>query len=147
MIALAILLTLISYYNPYYLSDSNAFLKNFINHEFLSILGFIVALTLASAANLHLELNKIEDQTGKTFKRTRAAIRNSARSLVLAFMAAGVLVIFKPLLIDEPMYSALANSIAIVIVFFNLAILHDLTETIFSIPTIKKIKEIRSKNT
>lgn len=146
MIALAILLTLISFCNPYYLSDSNAFLKDFVNHEFLSILGFIVALTLGSAANLHLELNKIEDKTGRAFKRTRKAIRNSAHSLVIAFMAAVALVIFKPLLITEPIYSAAANSVAILIVFFNLAILYDLTEAIFGIPTVKKIKEIRGDN-
>lgn len=147
LIVLAIILLTISFIEPFYLSDSNGFLKEFVNHEFLAILGFIVALTLGSAGNIHLELNRLEDKTDKPFTRTRTAIKKSAVSLVIAFFAAGILVIFKPLLIQKPIFSAVANSMAILIVFFNLAVLYDLAETVFAIPTVKKIKELTGDNT
>ncbi len=141
MMLLILTLLIISFVRPLNLSDNNEFLKEFVNHEFLSILGFIVALTLGFAGNIHLELNRLEDATDQPFTRTRAALKKSALSLILAFVAGGALVIFKPLLIEKSIFEALANSGAIVIVFFNLAILYDLSGTVFGIPTVKKIKE------
>jgi cation transport ATPase len=141
MTTLTVALLAISFRAPFYLSDSNSFLRDFVNHEFLAILGFIVALTLGFAGNIHLELNRLEDETGNAFRRTRAAVKRSAISLMAAFIVAGALVVIKPMLIQEPIYAAVANSIAIVIVFFNLAVLYDLSETVFGIPTVKKIKE------
>jgi len=145
MIILAVILLTISLCSPLSLSDNNTFLKEFVNHEFLAILGFIVALTLGSAANIHLELNKLEDQTGQPFVRTRKKLKLSATSLVAAFLIAGALVIVKPLLRSEPEYSAIANTFAILIVFFNLSVLYDLTTTVFAIPTVKKIKELMKR--
>ena len=58
---------------PWVLADTNAFLKGFVNPKLLSLLGVIVTITLASAANLHIELNKIEEAAGKSaFVNTRA---------------------------------------------------------------------------
>ena len=50
----------ISVVRPDFLGDDNIFLKNFVNHEFLNILGLILAITLASVANIHLAFNRIE---------------------------------------------------------------------------------------
>ncbi len=147
MILLTVILLTISICRPYYLADTNTFLKEFVNHEFLAILGFIVALTLASAASLHLELNRIEDQTDKQFINTRLAVKRSALSLLAAFVIAGALVIIKPMLLPIPTYAALANSFAILIVFFNIAVLYDLSATVFGIPTIKRIKELSGDDT
>ena len=47
---------------PEWASDQNSFLRNFVTHEFLSLLGVILAITLASVANIHLEFNKIEER-------------------------------------------------------------------------------------
>ena len=60
---------------PWVLADTNAFLKGFVNPKLLSLLGVIVTITLASAANLHIELNKIEEAAGKSaFVNTRVSI-------------------------------------------------------------------------
>ncbi len=120
---------------PYFLSDSgNPFLRGFVNQELLSLLGVIVTITLASAANLHLEINKLQDLTGSEFPRTRKAIRYSAYSLIVIFGIAGLLVILKPILGPEVRITAACNSVAIVLVLFSLFVLADLTRTILSIP-------------
>ena len=59
--ALAVVL-ICAIYNPSYLSDKNEFMHHFVNHELLALLGIIMTITLASAASLHLEFNKIEER-------------------------------------------------------------------------------------
>lgn len=130
----------ISFTNPYLLDDQNRFLAGFIDEDLLSILGFIVAVTLASAASVHFELNRIEDATGKPFARTRASLRKSVYSLIVLFGAAGLVVVIKPLVPSVPHNLAVANSLAIAIVFFNLSVMLDLTRTVFKIPSITAIK-------
>ncbi|WP_152998859.1 hypothetical protein [Sphingopyxis sp. H115] len=138
---MTVLLT-ISFVEPHLLNDRNKFLANFVNHELLGTLGFIVAVTLASAASVHFELNKIEDQTGKPFLRTRSSLKRSAYSLIVLFGAAGVIVIVKPLLPSPDYNRAVANSLAIGIIFFNLSVLLDLTRTVFRIPSAENIKRM-----
>jgi hypothetical protein len=139
--AIAATLILTSFTQPSWLNDDNRFLANFVNHELLATLGFIVAITLASSANLHLELNKIEDETGNGFIRTRASIQKSAYALLVLIGIAAALVVVKPLLPGEPEWAAFANSVAILILYFNLSVLYALTRTVFGIPTVKRIKE------
>jgi len=138
---LTVLLT-ISFSAPYLLDDRNTFLANFVNQELLGTLGFIVAVTLASAASVHFELNKIEDATGNPFKRTRRSLRRSAYSLIFLFGVAGLVVLIKPLVPPVPHNVAIANSLAIAIIYFNLSVLLDLTRTVFKIPGIEAIKRI-----
>lgn len=146
LIGLMTVLLTVSFAAPYLLDDRNKFLANFVNHELLSTLGFIVAVTLASAASVHFELNKIEDATGKPFVRTRASLRKSAYSLIVLFAVAGMVVLIKPLVPDVPHNLAVANSFAIAIIFFNLSVLLDLTRTVFKIPGIEAIKRMDSDN-
>lgn len=140
LIGMATVLLSISFCQPQLLDDRNKFLAGFVNQELLSTLGFIMAVTLASASSLYLELNKLEDTTGKTFLRTRTGIRKSAYGLLVLFSAAVVLVIVKPLLPDMPYNCAVANSFAILIIYFNISTLFDLTRTVFHIPSVTAIK-------
>ena len=135
----------LSFRYPSWLDDDNAFLKNFVNHELLATLGFIAAVTLASAASLHLELNRLEDDTGQTFTRSRSSIRLSAYSLLSLFGCAIVLVVVKPILPADPTAVALANSSALLIIFFYLSVMWDLTRTVLAIPTARKIRELRGE--
>lgn len=137
----------ISFNAPYLLDDSNKFLAGFVNHELLGTLGFIVAVTLASAASVHFELNRIEDATGKPFDRTRASLHKSAYSLIFLFAAAGLVVLIKPLVPKVPHNLAVANSFAIAIIFFNLSVMLDLTRTIFKIPSVEAIRRMDRANT
>lgn len=128
---------------PWVLSDQNNFLKQFVNHEFLNLLGIIVAITLASAANLHLEFNKIEDTAGREFlSKTRASVKRSASWLIGFFSLGFLLVIAKPLVPVGEIITAFINGLAVVIVVFNILVLIDLTQLVFKIgPMFKLFQE------
>ena len=142
LIGITTVLLTISFSEPQLLDDRNTFLKAFVGPDFLATLGFILTVTLASSASLHLELNKLEDATGTQFGRTRSSIRRSVFSLMALFVAGIVLLSVKPLLPSPPYNQAVANSFAILILFFNLSVLYDLTRTVFAIPSVAKIKEL-----
>jgi uncharacterized membrane protein YidH (DUF202 family) len=131
-------LAMASVCRPYYLSDDgNAFFKAFVNQELLSFLGVVVTITLASAANLHLELNKLEERCEECFPEARQALRMSAYSLLVLFTVAFILVMAKPTMAPNQHWSAALNSTVVVIVLFNLAVLADLTMAVFRIPAMK----------
>lgn len=135
LLGLTTVLLTVSACQPFLLSDKgNAFLKGFVNQELLSFLGVIVSITLASAGNIHLELNKLQDQTGSPFLSTRRAIKLSAFSLIGFLAAASGLVVIKPLFGDDINATAACNSIAISLVVFSIFVLIDLTRTTLGIP-------------
>ena len=104
-------LAAISFMDPCLLGDDNPFLAQFVNHEFLNFMGVIVTITLASTANIHIELRRKEKEQGEEFLiKTRAAVKKSAFSLVWALFLSIVLVVVKPLFPDEKIIIAIANS-------------------------------------
>ena len=141
LVALVTVLAVISFTQPWMLDDSNSFLKAFVGADYLATLGIIVSITLASAANIHLHLNNLSDDTGKRFLNTRRSIRRSCNSLVWAFIAAIVLVTVKPLLPAVSYNVAMANSIALTIIYFNASVMLDLVRTSLAIPTREEIKQ------
>ncbi|MEN2787949.1 hypothetical protein ACFOKI_16350 [Sphingomonas qilianensis] len=138
LIALTAMLAAASAYQPYYITDKgNTFFAGFVTWELLSFLGVIVTITLASAASLHLELNKLQEATRESFGEARAAVRMCAYSLLILFAIAFVVVMVKPT-VEGPHWNAALNSVAVLIVIFNLAILADLTMAVFCIPALEK---------
>ncbi|MEJ0063962.1 MAG: hypothetical protein WDO70_12465 [Alphaproteobacteria bacterium] len=131
----------IAIFSPHLLGDSNTFLKGFVNQEFIGLLGVVVTITLASAANLHLELNKLEEKVNKAiFRNTRTSVRLSAYTMIWTMFFGLVLVVIKPLICggDNESVSALINGGALLIVLSNIIILADLTQAIFKIePSFK----------
>lgn len=143
-IALLILTTILasaSFFAPYYLSDSgNSFFKNFVNQNLLSVLGVIVSITLASAANLHLAINKLQDATDDEFTEARTAVRLCCYSLLTIFAVATVLVMVKPTVpVGDDTLIALINSAVVLILVFSIGVLADLTGAVFDIPPEKKL--------
>lgn len=119
---------------PSVLSDANGFLKDFVGSQLLGFLGVVVTITLASAANLHFELNKLEvDQKKRGFVKTRAAIQQSAAWLIGLLVLAIALLVIKSSLGSDPTAQSLANSGALLIVLFNVLVLIDLTQMAFQI--------------
>ena len=117
------------------MSDQNEFLKNFVNHEFLNLLGVILAITLASAAQLHLTLNQIEERhrTRHAFLSTRANIRQGAYFLIGAFIFGSVLVTAKPHLGKAEWAEALINGMALILLIWNALVLLALTQAVFAL--------------
>lgn len=125
---------------PEWLSDEgNSFLKSFVTHELLSVLGVIVTITLASAANLHLEFNRMENDLEESFLDARTSIKAYAVMLILLFAVALMLTIAKPVVAQTDVCSAFFNSGAITIVVLNLMALADLTMAVFAIPPTARL--------
>jgi hypothetical protein len=141
LISLVTILTVISFTQPWMLDDRNSFLKAFVGADYLATLGIIVSITLASAANIHLHLNELADDTGHRFQRTRTSIKRSCNSLVWSFVAAIVVVTIKPLLPVAPYNVAMANALALIIIYFDASIMLDLVRTSLAIPTRSEIKQ------
>jgi len=125
---------------PWVLGDQNGFLRNFVNQELLGVLGVILAITLASAGQLHLQFNEVEDAIKRdVLSRSRAAIKRSAFSLVILFGVAVIIIVAKPHVVGDIACSFI-NSLALLILLFNLLVLTDLTQTVFAIPPLHKLK-------
>jgi hypothetical protein len=121
---------------PNVLSDSNAFLKSFADEGLLDVLGVILAITVASAGQLHLTLNQAEERRGKIiFNRTRSGVKSATYMLIALFIGAIVLVVAKPALSAAPWAQSLFNGMALFIVVWNALLLLALTQGIFGIKT------------
>lgn len=121
--------------------DKNSFLKNFVNHELLGTLGVILAITLASIAQLHLAFNKIEEEFQRAggLSRTRRSVHTAAYWLISLFVIAIALVVIKPIVAHEAWSQTIVNGAAILVLVWNVLILIDIMRTAFAIkPTIRK---------
>jgi uncharacterized membrane protein YbhN (UPF0104 family) len=125
----------VSLIRPWVFDDTNTFLKNFVNHEFLGFMGVIVTITLASAANLFIELNKLEEKVNMAvFRSAKRHVKDSAFSLIGLLIASLVLVVVKPLVEDDgPTAQAISNGLALTIILVSVLILIDLTQAAFSL--------------
>ncbi len=139
LIALIAAMVAVAWFRPCWLSDENQFLRGFVNQELLAVLGVVVTITLASAANLHLELNRLEDEYEERFPEARWANRSYAYLLIWLFILAIFLVVCKPIFASSPFEQALFNGAAIMIVLVNVLSLMDLTGAIFQIPSKRRI--------
>jgi hypothetical protein len=119
---------------PEILSDKNDFLHHFVNHELLALLGIIMTITLASAASLHLEFNKIEERAKKRgLVETRRGVKQAAYCLIILFVLSVTMVVVKPLVHGNDTMTALINGAAVFIVLWNALLLLELTQLAFAI--------------
>ncbi|MEZ0170776.1 hypothetical protein [Microvirga sp. TS319] len=140
LICFAAIIVVLSIGAPNVLADSNSFLSSFVGAELLNILGVIVAITLASAAQMHLALNGIEERFNRrnSFVATRAGIRAGSYTLIILFAAAFLLVVAKPHVATTAWSQSLVNGAAIFIVLWNVLVLVALTQGVFALgPTLK----------
>lgn len=131
----------LSFAAPWVLSDQNKLLSSFISSGgFLSFLGVIVTITLASAANLHLELNKMEEKIQKrVFSKTRSSVKKSAFWLIGMLLLSVLIATTKSLVCDTETAQSIFNGACLLIVLFNILVLIDLTQTAFALePSIKE---------
>lgn len=137
MIALYLVISLCT---SWVLSDSNIFLKSFVGIEMLNFLGVVITITLASIANLHLQLNKWEEKIKKkAFSKTRSALKNSAYSLLVCMFFAFILCMIKPLILsvyNSEMTASYINGAAVLTIIFSLIILLDILIAAFKLEPI-----------
>jgi hypothetical protein len=119
---------------PNLLADSNRFLHDFINYELLGVMVVILAITLGSVAQLHLEFNRIEERyKRRALTQSRYGVRSAAFWLIWLFLGAVVLVTLKPLLANTEWSETLFNGFGLIILLWDILILAELTLTIFAI--------------
>lgn len=126
----------ISVVYPTWLSDANPFLNDFIGFNLLSVLGVILAISLASFAQLHLSLGRVRKQLGEEgLLEIRAELRSSAIWLIVLFVGAVCILFLKPLLNFGETGVAIMNTACLGILLVYILILADITLTIFELPT------------
>lgn len=120
---------------PHWLSDKNTFLKSFVNHELLALLGIILTITLASAANLHLAFNRIEEQFSQRggLAGTRRGVTRGAYWLIGLFVLSVATVVAKPGVLGNDVAEAAFNGAALVFLLWNVLILIEITQLAFAI--------------
>lgn len=128
-----IFLLALTFLRPALLSDGNTFLAGFVNQNILGILGVILTITLASAAQIHLALNDVETRRGRLFlHKTRAGVRVAAYWLIWQFLAAVVVVLIKPYFLSLEGQSFF-NCAALFILFWMVLIMASLMQLVFAL--------------
>ena len=134
IIGMVFMLSTIVLVQPSLVSDKNLFLKDFIGSNLLNVLGVILAITLASSAQLHLELNKAEERHGRAgFKKSRSSIRGANVGLIIMFVLAVSALVIKSAASDSDRAQAAFNAVELFLLFMNVLFLAELTQAAFSI--------------
>lgn len=119
---------------PWVLSDKNSFLRSFVGNPILSLIGVIVTIALASAANLHLRFNDIEDRAGRRILiNTRRKVHSASYWMIATLIAVVVLLVTKSLIGSGDIATSLVNGLALVALLANILILLDLTMIVYAI--------------
>lgn len=130
----AVIFALAVFFKPEWIGDCNEFLYSFINHEYLNILGVILAITLASLSQLHLSIGRLKSKIGEQgVKEIRSEIKSSAVWLIIGFIVGLVAVVIKPLLGDYTTSAATINAICLWILLFYILVLADITLSVFDL--------------
>lgn len=133
LIATFTLVGVLSAVSPAILGTPGTALDKFVTEQVLNVLGVILAIMLASAANLHLEFNKIEERFRRKggLSKTKASVRISTQWMIGLFCLYIVMMLFKP---EEPVWlRSICNGLALIVLLWYVLIMIDLTQTIFKI--------------
>ncbi|MFT6531666.1 MAG: hypothetical protein ACJASC_001208 [Limimaricola cinnabarinus] len=123
-------------WRPDWVSDENAFLREFIDHDYLSFLGLVLTITVASLSQLHLSLDKLKSQLAtEEIDPIRREIKHSAVVMIMLFAASLLLIVAKPIILDIESAAAIINSACIFFIIFYLLVLSDITLAIFDFHT------------
>ncbi|MES1203073.1 MAG: hypothetical protein ABUS57_16680 [Pseudomonadota bacterium] len=134
LIVFAALVLALSACSPSILSDGNAFLRGFVNQEFIAMQAVVLSITLGSIAQLHVTFNDIERRYRRRgLAKTKAGVRSAAYWLIGLFVAALVLVVCKPLLSQAAWAQSLFNGAALFILIWNVLVMTSIVETTLGI--------------
>lgn len=120
---------------PEWVSDDNKFLLNFVNHELINVLGVILAITLASAAQIHLAFNRIEERykVRNALEKSRRELRQDTYWLIALFLIGVAIAVVKPICGDSRYVAGFFNMAALFILLFHVLLLISLTNLVFAI--------------
>lgn len=118
----------LSFAAPWVLSDKNDFLEKFVGPELIAFMGVVVTISLASAANLHIQLNQMEESKGRRgFPNTRRSLRASSYSLIALLAASVALATSKAWIPNNEVSQSLLNGACLLAVLASILVLIQLT--------------------
>lgn len=124
----------LSFLRPELLGVGNTFLQDFLDTDFINLMGVLVTITLASTANIHIELRKMENIAGREFlTETRRRVRISAFALLWLFVASVVAVVGKPLVPQTDEAISLMNGLSLIILIIGILVIADITKLAFRV--------------
>ncbi|WP_164155997.1 hypothetical protein [Sandarakinorhabdus rubra] len=131
---IALALAACAWFRPAWIGDCNELLAKFVNEQLVNVLGVVLAISLASLAQLHLSLNALEERRGQPFlANVRREIRQAAWWLIGLFAVGVVAVLAKQPLAALPFGALAVNALALWIVCFYVLILLDITFAVFNL--------------
>lgn len=120
----------ISVVKPEFLSG-NAFLKEFVNHEYINVLAVMVTVSLVSIVQIHLEYTRIERRfKTKVFAVARRGVTQSGLILVAMLLFAFPLSFAKAHLASDPMATSIIYTLALLSVVESIFIMYGLVRTV-----------------
>lgn len=119
---------------------ANTFLNGFVTHEILALLAVVLTITLASVANVHLTITRIirskfadENKGRLAAAPARSEINSNAWALFWAFLVCVAVLVLKGAYPTEVYLVSLMNGLALLVLLFNLLVLHDIYQTVFDL--------------
>lgn len=119
---------------------ANAFLKNFISHELVSLLAVVLTVTLASVANIHLAINRIvarylshNAEQKAVAEAIKSEIKGNAWVIFYSFIAAIVILFIKGLNESDLLVVAICNAAMLWILLLNLLCILDIYRVIYGV--------------
>lgn len=117
---------------PEALSDEHTFLESFVGVNFLSFMGIILTITIASLSQLHFSLNAFEERLKvKLPERVRKEIWSNVRWLLSIFAFSFAIVIAKPFFGGDAGSQTIFNGAALIVVGLYFLILSDIASSVF----------------
>lgn len=134
LIALISVLATLWFFFPSSIGSSNKSLEAFVAGPFLSVLGFVISVTLASCSNIFMKLKELENRGMGPFQGTITRLKRSCYSLIILFAVGFVFLVIKGSHQFGEQGDALFNGIFILVMYFFIAVLFDITRTTFKLP-------------
>jgi hypothetical protein len=98
-------------------------------------MGVILAITLASSAQIHLAFNRIEEQykARNALEKSRRNLRLATYNLIVMFVVGVAIVAIKPIACGSPTAEGVFNMLCMFILFVHVLLLVSLTQIVFRI--------------
>lgn len=112
----------------------NGFLKNFVNHEYLSALIVIVTVSYVSVAQIHLEYTRIERTFRmRVFGDARREVNAGAVALVVLLLISIPLVVLKAGLEGNVFAQSFIHGLSLLILVASTLIMFDFVRAVYII--------------
>lgn len=103
----------------------NKFLVEFIDYDFLSFLGIVLSISIASLLQLSISVSQAEQFNKDAKTEIIAELRSTTVWMVGIFAAGFVLVLIRPMITGNLNWLSFLNGFAIFLIVFYLVILLD----------------------